>query len=147
MSNNLRRFDCTPDDVFRVLSDGWLYPAWVVGASRIRDVDDAWPAVDSQLHHSFGIWPFVVNDITKVEEYEAPRHMVMTAKGWPIGEARVILDIEPRKSGGCYVRIREDAITGPTLLLPTFLRNVLLHIRNHETLRRLRFLAEGNAAG
>jgi hypothetical protein len=147
MSSNLRRFDCAPDDVFRVLADGWLYPGWVVGASRIRDVEDAWPAVGSVIHHSFGIWPFVVNDTTEVEEYEAPTHLVMTARGWPIGEARVVLDVEPRKNGGCYVRIREDAVSGPALLLPTFLRNVLLHIRNAETLRRLRFLAEGRAAG
>ena len=24
-----------------MLADGWLYPLWVVGASRMREVDDA----------------------------------------------------------------------------------------------------------
>ena len=41
MAKNVRTMNCHPDDVFRVLSDAWLYPAWVVGASRMRDVDEA----------------------------------------------------------------------------------------------------------
>src|SRR3712207_7075993 len=36
MAVNFRHLDCTPEDVFSVLADGWLYPSWVVGASRIR---------------------------------------------------------------------------------------------------------------
>ena len=35
----------TPDQVWEVLADGWLYPLWVVGATRMREVDDDWPAV------------------------------------------------------------------------------------------------------
>jgi hypothetical protein len=27
-----------------VLHDGWTYPVWVVGASRMRGVDPGWPA-------------------------------------------------------------------------------------------------------
>ena len=43
--------------VFAVLSNGWLYPSWVVGASRIRAVEAAWPAEGAKIHHSFGIYP------------------------------------------------------------------------------------------
>ncbi|WP_324188972.1 SRPBCC family protein [Nocardia farcinica] len=39
---------------FAVLSDGWLYAGWVVGASHIRDVDPDWPGVGSRIHHSVG---------------------------------------------------------------------------------------------
>jgi hypothetical protein len=39
-----RRFSCSPEQVFAVLHDGWIYPVWIVGASRMRDVDDGWPA-------------------------------------------------------------------------------------------------------
>ena len=39
-----RWFNCAAKQVWDVLGDGWLYPLWVVGASRIRDVDDGWPA-------------------------------------------------------------------------------------------------------
>jgi hypothetical protein len=39
-----RRCNCSPEQVFAVLHDGWTYPVWVVGASRMRDVDPGWPA-------------------------------------------------------------------------------------------------------
>ena len=45
MSTNVRSMNCSPEDVFAVLADGWLFPTWVVGASRMRDVDAAWPEV------------------------------------------------------------------------------------------------------
>ena len=54
MSTNVRVLTCHPDAVFRVLADGWLFPAWVVGASRMRDVDEQWPVPGAKLHHSFG---------------------------------------------------------------------------------------------
>ena len=68
MATNTRAMRCTPDDVFRVLANGWHYPAWVVGASRMRDVDNSWPAPGTKLHHSFGIWPLVIDDTTEVLE-------------------------------------------------------------------------------
>ncbi|MFL6157733.1 MAG: SRPBCC family protein, partial [Marmoricola sp.] len=52
--------------VWDVLSDGWLYPSWVVGAARMRDVDASWPAVGSRLHHSVGNWPLLLDDSTEV---------------------------------------------------------------------------------
>lgn len=38
-----------PDRVFAVLTDGWLYPLWVVGASHMRRVDADWPAVGTRI--------------------------------------------------------------------------------------------------
>ena len=43
MSAVSRVMKATPDQVWDVLADGWLYPLWVVGASRMREVDDHWP--------------------------------------------------------------------------------------------------------
>ena len=54
MSTNQRFVEAAPSDVFAVLTDGWLFPSWVVGASRIRDVDLAWPSVGATIAHSFG---------------------------------------------------------------------------------------------
>ena len=68
MSNNVRLMACSPEDVFAVLADGWLFPTWVVGASRMRKVEEAWPQVGSRLHHSFGVWPALLNDETTVHE-------------------------------------------------------------------------------
>ena len=54
MSTTTRSVSATPEQVWEVLADGWLYPLFVVGASRMRDVDDSWPAVGAKLHHSVG---------------------------------------------------------------------------------------------
>ena len=75
--------------VWDVLADGWSYATWVVGASRVREVEDAWPAEGARIHHSFGLWPLLINDTTKVESSDAPSRLVLTARGWPAGEARV----------------------------------------------------------
>ena len=83
MSRNVRVLQCTPEDVFEVLGDGWLYPSWVVGASRMREVDETWPMAGAELHHSFGVWPALINDKTVVEEFIPSRLMVMRARGWP----------------------------------------------------------------
>lgn len=144
MATNYLVMGCTPEDVFRVLADGWLYPTWVVGASRMRDVEAAWPNVGARLHHSFGVWPALINDSTVVREWDPPRHVRLTARGWPTGEAEVVIDVKPRKAG-CIVRISEDAVAGPAMLIPRFLRAPAMRYRNSETLRRLAFLAEGGA--
>ena len=145
MSRNVRVLNCTPEDVFEVLSDGWLYPAWVVGASRMREVDDTWPMPGAELHHSVGVWPALIDDGTVVEEFVPSRRMVMRARGWPIGEARVTIDVKPH-GDACLVRIQEEAIAGPGRLLPAPVIDVPLHWRNAETLHRLAYLAEGKAS-
>ena len=145
MSVNVRTMNCSPEAVFAVLADGWIFPTWVVGASRMRDVDDAWPVVGSKLQHSFGVWPALINDETTVLEWDPPRRMVIQPKGWPIGEARVALDVKPR-GHGCVVRITEDAVKGPGALVPSFLLDPPLYLRNIETLRRLAYIAEGKSS-
>jgi hypothetical protein len=145
MSRNVRVLHCTPEDVFEVLSDGWLYPSWVVGASRMREVDETWPMAGAELHHSFGVWPALIDDKTVVEEFIPSRMMVMRARGWPIGEARVTIDVKTR-GDGCVVRIQEEAIAGPGRVIPQQLLDIPLHWRNNETLHRLAYLAEGRAA-
>lgn len=144
MSRDVRVLHCTPEDVFEVLSDGWLYPSWVVGASRMREVDESWPMAGAELHHSFGTWPVLIDDKTVVEEFVPGRSMVMRARGWPIGEARVAIDVKERGEG-CVVRIQEEAIAGPGRFVPPQLLDIPLHWRNAETLHRLAYLAEGRA--
>jgi hypothetical protein len=145
MSRNVRVLHCTPEDVFEVLSDGWLYPVWVVGASRMREVDETWPMAGAELHHSFGVWPALIDDKTIVEQFVPGKMMVMRARGWPIGEARVTIDVKPR-GDECVVRIQEEAVAGPGRFVPAPLMDIGLHWRNNETLHRLAYLAEGTAA-
>lgn len=130
-------------DVWAVLADGWSYATWVVGASRVRDVDTAWPAVGSRIQHSFGVWPLVIDDSTRVDEVRHNRELILTARGWPAGEARVHLSLRPIASDRCEVTITEDAVTGPGLLIPPLIRRLILVPRNREALHRLALLAEG----
>lgn len=140
-----RRIEATPEQVFAVLADGWLYPGWVVGASRMREVDDTWPAEGARLHHSFGVWPALVNDETTILEWLPDARMVLEAKGWPMGTAKVVLTVEADGATASRVRIAEDVSRGPGRLLVKPVRQALMLKRNTETLRRLAFLAEGHS--
>ncbi|MDJ0350974.1 SRPBCC family protein [Cryobacterium sp. PH29-G1] len=144
MAVNYRAFACTAEQVFAVLANGWLYPSWVVGASRMRDVDASWPAVGSRIHHSVGVWPALIDDTTSVLEWRSPRHVMLKARGWPVGEAHVAIDVQDRDNG-CLVRMTEDVVAGPARLVPTTLSDLAIAHRNTETLRRLAYLAEGRA--
>jgi uncharacterized protein YndB with AHSA1/START domain len=142
MSTTTRTVSATPEQVWEVLTDGWLYPLFVVGASRMREVDDTWPAVGSRLHHSVGTWPLLIDDTTEVLEVEEGRRLLLKARGWPAGEAHVEISLEP-SGDPTVVTIVEDATAGPGLLVPKPARDVQLHWRNIETLRRLAFVVEG----
>lgn len=145
MAKNVRILHCSPEDVFDVFADGWLYTTWVVGASRMRAQEPAWPQVGTHLHHSFGAWPVVIDDVTTSLVWDPPHRMVIQPKGWPIGEARVELTVEPHRKG-CKVTIVENAVAGPGSYVPDFLMQPLIWVRNHETLRRLGWVAVGRAA-
>ena len=140
----MRMVEATPEQIWQVLEDGWSYPSWVVGASRMRAVGDDWPAKGSKLHHSAGIWPVVVNDETTVLESDPPRLLRLQAKGRPAGEATVELRIE-RAGNGSKVTMVEDVTRGPGRYLPKILRQAPIALRNTETLRRLAYMAEGRS--
>ncbi|GAB2923316.1 SRPBCC family protein [Rhodococcus aerolatus] len=142
MINVRRRTTATPDEVFDVLADGWLYAGWVVGASRMRAVDSTWPGVGAELHHSVGPWPTLIDDTTSCVLYQRPRRMALQARGWPAGEARVELTVEPDGEGS-LITMTEDASHGPGKLVPGPLRQLAIGPRNRESLRRLVLLAEG----
>jgi hypothetical protein len=138
-----RTVDAPAQAVWDVLADGWFYATWVVGASRVRGVDEEWPAVGARIHHSFGIWPAVISDTTHVLSSTAPTELELRAKGWPAGEAKVVITVTPSGGESCSVAIAEDAVTGPGTLLPRPLRQLAIGPRNVEALRRLAYLAEG----
>ena len=131
------------DAVWAVLADGWQYATWVVGASRVRAVDEHWPDAGQRLHHSVGPWPALISDSTRSEEADPPRRLVLTARGWPIGEARVEIEIVPDGPETCTVSIAEDASSGPGRLVPLPIRQAVILPRNKEALLRLALIAEG----
>lgn len=141
MSRNTRMMSCTPQDVFDVLSDGWCYANWVVGAARIRDVEPDWPAAGSKIHHSVGLWPLLISDNTEVDHVDPPYQLRLKVRLWPTGSGVVTMTCEA-KEGGTEVTMEEQVVSGPAALLPRPVKDAMLHARNVEALNRLAYLAE-----
>lgn len=137
---------CASGHVSEILADGWLFGLWVVGSSRIRDVDAGWPGVGATIHHSFGVWPVLIDDVSECTAWQPDRKLALMARGWPAGEASVELTIQDRATG-CRVTMVEDAVKGPGTFIPRPVRSVVLNWRNAEALRRLEYLAVGRAGG
>lgn len=141
MSENSRVVDAAADDVWAVLEDPWVYPMWVVGASRARRVEGTWPDVGATLHHSVGSWPLLLDDTTEVISVDRGRMIRLRARGWPLGEAVVEVRLEA-VGDRTRVTLLEDAVAGPGRLVPKPVRTPMIAWRNTETLRRLAYLAE-----
>ena len=140
-----RTTTASPEAVWRVLADGWSYPSWVVGASRMRTVAPDWPAVGAELHHSLGVWPLLIDDVTRVLAAVPERELRLHGKGWPLGEVEIHLVLRRTESGGCEIVMREDVVAGPSTLIPKPLRVLMMKRRNAEATQRLAYLAEGSA--
>jgi uncharacterized protein YndB with AHSA1/START domain len=134
-----------PEEIFDVLADGWLYPAWVVGASHIRDVDPDWPAAGSRLHHSSGAWPLQVHDVTIARTVQRPHRLELTAKLWRFGTAEVTITLTPLPGGHTRMAMEEAITEGPLKLVPQPLQQLLFKPRNAEALSRLADLAAGRS--
>ncbi|HEY5196845.1 MAG TPA: SRPBCC family protein [Solirubrobacteraceae bacterium] len=130
-----------PDRVFEVLADPETYADWVVGSSEIRDADASWPAVGSRFHHSVGVWPLRVKDNTKVIAVDPPLRLKMHARARPLGTACVELVLETHPQG-THVTMRETAGDTLSLLAINPLTEWLVRLRNVESLRRLKRIAE-----
>lgn len=133
--------DTPPDRVFEVLSEPTTYADWVVGSSEIRDADSSWPAVGSRFHHSVGVWPLRVKDNTKVIAVDPPNRLKMHARARPLGTASVEL-LLTAESGGTQVTMIETAGDTLSRLAINPLTEWLVHLRNVESLRRLKRIAE-----
>jgi hypothetical protein len=142
VSTTTRVMQCDAESVWAVLADGWLYPLFVVGASRMREVDESWPAAGSRLLHSVGAWPALLDDATECLECEPASRLRLSAHAWPSGRAEVTFTLR-ETARATEVTLEEDAASGPARLVPGPVRSPLLHWRNTETLRRLSHLAEG----
>jgi hypothetical protein len=136
----------TSEAIFAVLADGWLYASWVVGASHIRKVDDGWPQPGTRIHHAVGVWPLPIKDTTSVIRMEPNRLLELDARAWPLGRARVLIELEPAENGRTRIRMTEKVVAGPGTLIPEAVQDPLLRARNRESLRRLIDIALGREA-
>lgn len=141
MSTTTTYVDAPPERVFDILDDATTYEFWVVGCVDIRAVDPEWPAPGSAFHHSVGLGPLNVKDSTSVVTRDRPRSLELRARARPAGIARVHFELVAQGSG-TQVTIEEAPIEGLPARLHNPVQDHLIHRRNQETLRRLRWLAE-----
>lgn len=141
MAVNRAEMSAPPAAVFEVLADAESYASWIAGSSQIRGVEGNWPAEGSLFHHTQGIGSLGIKDTTSVLESEPGRRLLLEVRARPAIVARVEFELEAG-DGGTLVTMTETPIAGWANRLPRRLLDASIHLRNAETLRRLRNRAE-----
>ena len=145
VARNEQRFDgVQPEDVAAVLADGWTYADWVVGAKRVREVDDGFPSPGSRLHHSVGLGPLTLDDNTQVLEADLPASLLLEARARPFGRAHIRFTLRA-EGGGTHVTMDEWAVSPRPVALLNPAVDPLVKARNVETLRRLERVVQARA--
>jgi uncharacterized protein YndB with AHSA1/START domain len=142
MAHNEIDVHAPPEAVFDVLADPRSFARWVVGSRRIRRVDQDWPAPGTCFDHAVGIGPLAVKDSSCVEASERPRLLRLLVMVRPISKAHVTLRLLP-EPGGTRLTMDEHAADARSRLLFNRLTDPLVKLRNQESLRRLKAMAEG----
>jgi Polyketide cyclase / dehydrase and lipid transport len=132
-----------PSVVFAVLADAARYRDWVVGAKEILSSEGGWPVPGASFRHRFGLGPAAVSDLTTVLAADPPAELVLVACFGPVGAAEVRLQIDP-SGAGSLVTMEERPVSGPLgAVRGARLLDLIIHLRNAASLRRLRRLAQG----
>jgi uncharacterized protein YndB with AHSA1/START domain len=122
--------------VWDVLSDGNRYAEWVVGTSQIRDTDAGFPARGKRIHYSVGRGPLRHDGHTDVVAVDPGHRIELEAHAWPLGTAQIVLRLTDGHPG-CLVEIEEHPKQGLARRLHNPGLDLLIKVRNVETLRRL----------
>jgi hypothetical protein len=141
MAVNRTNIEAKPEVVFGVLSKAENYGHWVVGSSQVRHEDPAFPAVGSKFGQTVGIGPLGIDDTTDVLAADPPRRLVLRAKSRPLAVATVRISLAG-DGNGTEVTIDETLDGGLGSVLPRALSDPLIKLRNTESLRRLKRMAE-----
>ncbi len=141
MATNHTYVDASPEEVWEVLSEPRSYAHWVVGSSRTHKVEGRWPEKGAVFHHTQGFGPLGLSDDTEVIESEPPRSLVLEVRIRPFLIGRVEVGLEPHGEG-TWLTMSENQFGGLLGRAAGLLAEPLLVVRNVESLRRLRRLAE-----
>lgn len=141
MAENDIVIDRSPEQVFAVLSDPFSYEDWVVGASDIRDVEGNWPEVGATFHHTQFVPRFGLKDTTSVLASEPPTRLTLCVRARPLVVGEVEFSLTPAE-GGTRVKMTEIPVGGIQAPIHNPVFDAGLRLRNAETLRRLKRIAE-----
>lgn len=111
-SRNSLTITAGPEEVFDILEDPDTYPEWLVGASRITNVDRTWPRVGSKFSHRIGVGPLVIPGSTSIKVVDRPSQLVLGAGLGVLGEALVRFRLEDVPTG-TQVTLEETLVRGP----------------------------------
>jgi uncharacterized protein YndB with AHSA1/START domain len=137
MAHVCRHFDAAPEDVFAVIAEPRTYPDWLIGAWKIRSVDDNWPSPGSSFHHVVGVPPLVLADSTTVMDVEPGRSLVLHVKARPFVSGRVTFRITGDGDDGCILSIEEEPKVRTIGNLVRPILDPMTHVRNQRSLERM----------
>ena len=130
----------SPDQVWRVLANGWLFGQWAIGALKVCRVDDDWPRVGSRLDHTFGRGPGEWRTETLVLASTPRQLLKVRTDGWPSGASELTVTLDSAVSG---TNLRMEELTvDPGHVVPPAVRSMLLQWRSSQLIKGLAMLAE-----
>ena len=130
----------SPTQVFDALRDGTTYGDWVVGTRATGEVDSSWPAAGSAIHYTVGYGPLRKDGITTSTDYAPDTRLGLEAHAWPAGTAGIVITAEAHGKD-TTVSIEEAPLRGAARLVHNPALDLLIKLRNVETLRRLESVA------
>jgi uncharacterized protein YndB with AHSA1/START domain len=132
-------------DVWDALVDVRTYPTWLIGARRIRAVDEGWPEPGTAFHHVVGLGgPFTIADRTRSVAVVPQQHLELDVRARPLVQATVTFDLSDA-AGGTHV-VMEEHPTGVHRLVSPLLAP-LTQARNRASLERLEDRVRERLAG
>lgn len=133
MASNERIIGAPIDSVWAALINPHTYPEWLLGADKILDLDDHWPAVGARFHHRVGFGPIKIDDTTSIIAINPPSQLVLEVRATPLVKAVVTFSLQPQGSMTKVQLIEEPAhrIIG-NLVRPVM--DPMTHMRNKASL-------------
>lgn len=140
--------EATGKSIFLLLLDPYTYPDWLVGARRIRSVDDSWPEPGSAFHHVVGFGPIKLADSTRVSSLSPANCLELNARARPFGRAGVRFTLQPvvlpTGEADRTELSMEEIPTSAVLRALTPVVDPGIAVRNDASLKRLRDVVLAN---
>src|SRR3546814_254223 len=123
--------------VWAALVDPDTYPDWLIGARRIRRVEDGWPRPGTSFHHVVGLGgPLSIADRTTALEVQDQRLLKMEVRARPLVHGSVTFTLEPADGGrSTTVTVEEHPVGLHRVLTPVL--TPLAAARNRTSLEKL----------